>query len=931
MPIKFLKLTVLICLFTALLQHNALAALNAYDKAVLHPSIPFLDETGEHVLKSNKPYSPKKTCEGSGCHDYEKISHAYHFEMGRDETNDKYGEQHGVKPLVGPGFFGGLNCMWDGFLANKMNNPADPDYFAADYGAAGQNVKYCSGCHAGGGWGEKDRDGVRYDQKLEKDIKPGDGDYFTRGYDENNQPIEDMTKVSRWNWKKSGVRENDCLMCHLDLVKLKKFSPFQGAEATGNPVLSFDNYEGSSYDAWLALKMVWLTRKGFFREESSAILHFYNNKPALPEGQSLVKFDLDVKYKDGKFDADNSGLILDVNGKPSMKWNPAAFDANGKVQLSMLRFPSNENCWNCHSVDARRAMSPMGEFAQEEKNADGTIKTDYKDDVHQGKEFTDDNGEKRSIENCNACHSKQYFKPAFKSVDLDADHNFPKGNSDADVRNDLDHDGTIKNCEYCHDKAIHKAIPSGQKSMLEAHRELWKASGNLNGYSADSLTKVTQTHLDTVACQTCHITGLMYDEKTPLLPFYRYRQAENGKSTIVPYNPSVRWYWRDKNSGRILTEAEVQTAFTHDEEHNMSVKDQATGASYKCLDSGCYGWTFEDSYGAFKALKGVYDAILKQKGYANPNVQAVLAENNSYLISHNVRQSNAAQPCAACHARKQNGSFSSLVSATGLLGNDNTRDISLYWDSTAKLRADPRLVTEGIVVGVEPFFKIAANGQITASMGEILSATKENPFMSLVKASKSMVTSGEFKKAKMKDVMVKIKLKQDAARQSLEASMGEQEVFYYDSYQGQYDLKNTSVISFGEGAIAKLLLPKYRVDNQVFEHLPANIIQQLESFAGGKVVSNAFWLGAVSDNKPAKKFPETVYIKIPYKGSAKTPAQVKIISSVDGQQIEMLDQSSVVLVNPQSEASDGYVIFSTDRSQYFALVDGGAIKARVVR
>lgn len=31
------------------------------------------------------PYSPRQTCGAAGCHDYEKITKAYHFQQGKDE------------------------------------------------------------------------------------------------------------------------------------------------------------------------------------------------------------------------------------------------------------------------------------------------------------------------------------------------------------------------------------------------------------------------------------------------------------------------------------------------------------------------------------------------------------------------------------------------------------------------------------------------------------------------------------------------------------------------------------------------------------------------------------------------------------------------------------------------------------------------------
>ncbi|MBE9504817.1 MAG: hypothetical protein IME96_11645, partial [Proteobacteria bacterium] len=80
----------------------------------LHPAIPLYDEEGNHVLDSGKPYSSRKSCGnngGGGCHDYESITHAFHFEMGRDEAKDDFGEKRGLSYLVSPGYFGGYNCM----------------------------------------------------------------------------------------------------------------------------------------------------------------------------------------------------------------------------------------------------------------------------------------------------------------------------------------------------------------------------------------------------------------------------------------------------------------------------------------------------------------------------------------------------------------------------------------------------------------------------------------------------------------------------------------------------------------------------------------------------------------------------------------------------------------------------------------------------
>ena len=59
------------------------ARVNWIDKPVKHPPIPLLGEDGQNVLDTGKPYSSRQTCAGSGCHDYDKITSAYHFDGGQ--------------------------------------------------------------------------------------------------------------------------------------------------------------------------------------------------------------------------------------------------------------------------------------------------------------------------------------------------------------------------------------------------------------------------------------------------------------------------------------------------------------------------------------------------------------------------------------------------------------------------------------------------------------------------------------------------------------------------------------------------------------------------------------------------------------------------------------------------------------------------------
>ncbi|MGD8913565.1 MAG: cytochrome C, partial [Candidatus Thiodiazotropha sp.] len=411
------------------------ASAGVLDESVAHPPIPLLTEDGEHVLGSAKPYSPRASCGGSGCHDYDSITHAYHFEQGRDEARDDYGQDHGQPQLFSPGYFGGYNCMGGSnpdFTAKKEN--ASIDEFA-DLGTP-DLVMRCQRCHSGGGWMEKDRNSRRYDQVNLETINYLDGDYYSRGVDESGEAT-----VEPWDWQASGVAENDCLMCHVKLDEMVSFDSRLTSETTP---FSHAMYTRSA-----------LIGAGHFRYGATGILEFINLNMSggSEQDRSLVSFSRNDDDDDGALEA--SELVLGDDGLPLLEWNAEAFDAQGLVTIPMVRYPGNDSCMYCHlTSNSRRGFYGFGEGAEAVFDEAGLQVKDYQDDVHKGQTWTEANGESRNIENCNACHSRNYYNKSFGyQTDLDADHNFLKGNSDMDVGNDRDYDPPAKSCIYCHEQA----------------------------------------------------------------------------------------------------------------------------------------------------------------------------------------------------------------------------------------------------------------------------------------------------------------------------------------------------------------------------------------------------------------------------------------------------------------------------------------------
>lgn len=884
---------------------------NVYDEPVMHIAIPLLDDDGNNVLDTGNPYSSRQTC--GGCHDYEGMAHAFHFEAGRDEADDDYGFKRGLSVLVSPGYFGGYNCMGgnNSYFLSKKHNSSAADF--GDEGSAGL-AKHCAYCHAGGGWMEKDRNGVRYDQTDPSTVTAFDGDYYNRGTDENNEEA-DRSVVTQWDWKKSGVVENDCLKCHADLTNLTL--PDAEINSTANAMIR-------------NVRITSLIGKGHFREANTATLEILNlNTSGNPEQDitavSFNRVDQAVSMHGMTIPADgvlaDTELLYDEStGKPTVTWNQAAF-TDGKVQIPMLRYPANDNCMACHlTSNSRRGFYGFGEGAEAVTDEVGVLVEDYQDDVHKGKVWREDNGEERTIENCNSCHARNYFNPPSSSPVVDASHAFLKGNSDMDVHNELDFNPNAKSCEYCHNdspQAAEMANPSGDADMLTAHLKIWTFNNDMSGYPQDSLERITQTHLDIVSCQACHITDKAI-RGVPMTMMYRYREAANGEKTIVPYKPHARYFWRDKTSGLMLNQTQRNSVFRQEVDAEGQVigglivdpeSEEILGTVSVGVSHGALRYSDPDSYEGFVALKQAYDKVYKSMGVENPDAVIVWSDVNNYLVSHNTRPAVASVQCEECHNYKSDGTtISALVSNDGIFGVNNSYEITTL--------PDPRLVTEGIVTFDYPYIKMDENGVVRANASDILAYSKIDPSMS---ALRSAVVSNANAVPKNYGTLEQVQ----AAIGEVGISNTEDIHLFAEQYrntgayvfrftQGDAAIRDVVVIG-GDSDLSKYMLQIDLGENDVTAS--AARAGQGELLAGTEVYQIQF-------RKPSGEVLETTFapvlVKLPYHGSDTDVESIRVISSVDGISWSAVDPVDILALRAQSDDADGYIVFRTTHFSYYA-------------
>ena len=153
-----------------------------------------LDAAGNAITaESTVPYSPRRTCSSSNCHDYDLICTGSHTRMlPAVKLDPKHPDAH-VWSLFDYGT--GVAAPLAAGLLPVPDGPFDPKAQLGMFDL----VKAFGQFHPGGGRLELDREGKRYDERLAADAK---------------LKASDNPDYAKARWDQSGVVENDCLVCH---------------------------------------------------------------------------------------------------------------------------------------------------------------------------------------------------------------------------------------------------------------------------------------------------------------------------------------------------------------------------------------------------------------------------------------------------------------------------------------------------------------------------------------------------------------------------------------------------------------------------------------------------------------------------------------------------------------------------------------------
>ncbi len=580
-----------------------LVPLSLFAKTDLHPPFLLLDKTGTPVFQSKKPISTRFSC--GPCHNYDTITDSFHVQQGRRDFNRESVVDAGLPSYASsPGMYGKY-CSMPNRLLTALDVESVEDF---DLGAP-EWTRSCGSCHPGGGPTEIDDKGRRMDTVDPATTDPLDIYYHI--YNKSTDTLE------TWDWRKSGVVEMNCFMCHIS---------------------SFNNHLRKEF-----------IKEGYFNETINA---------------SLV----------------DSGVVEEDEETLELKYVEDSFDEAGYLKPGVLKLqkPTVENCAVCHGFakvgegaeqidpylpggDVKRGTKKMGRVWSSAliKDSSSQIqdkeKYDYPWDVHAAKGLVcvdchfSLNNPARMIRKTEPKHLK--FQPkatSYAEYLAQPSHDFAKGGTFPEmVRNETDF--SMRDCTDCHDALAgqHSWLPYAEHhfrhlSCETCHiprKHFWAYKQVDIGVGPSAISKARGIEDGAYKNKEAKIFGFQ--------PAYMPRMDREGNRKIIPVNPISALIWADFSK-------DERPAFTRHLNEAFYEKDKGFGRVLRpevieVFDANKDGKLSNEEKQIDSKEKMLFaQKRLKAAGLKDPRL---VLEFMPFGLAHNIVKKAALRECTECHTK----------------------------------------------------------------------------------------------------------------------------------------------------------------------------------------------------------------------------------------------------------------------------------------
>ncbi len=561
----------------------------------LHPPITFLDKDGVNVIESGKPISTIKSC--GGCHDTTFIDeHSFHSQQGRDHLYPPGKAPSGRPWDISQGLFG----QWDPIMYRYLGLPGDRE---KDLGTPDW-VKIFGRYHPGGGPATTSRHG----QPL-TEIPITYGDPETNSFD-NPEGQPEM-----WNWKKSGVVEMNCFLCHManpnneariEALEKGQFAWADTATLLGTGIVT-PKPDGEGYEYNKAMFDV----EGHLLHDKTFIQSATSDNCGLCHGEVQTDVTQPLTYED----LDENDRVTMRSGQifSGQRISDSALNIKGKSTLDRswdVHAERNLKCTNCHySINNPAYYEPPRELRPEYLTFEPRrpdIANYLERPSHQlarGPVTSKQVGVSvaESMQRCEACHDYKNTHDWLPYVDRH---------------------GAKLSCEACHiPKLYAPAIEQNDWTVISS-----EGKGVLTYRGVDGDGNPQNPY------------NLIEGYRPILLP----RQNADGTTKLAPFNLITSWYWVSGDPPRPVRQADLKKAFL---DENGQYKPEIL----QTFDANGDGELSKEELRIDTEEKEyVVRTQLTALGLDSPRIQGEILP---YPISHNATWGKyATQDCKTCHS-----------------------------------------------------------------------------------------------------------------------------------------------------------------------------------------------------------------------------------------------------------------------------------------
>jgi len=597
----------------------------------IHPTFALLDENGANVLESGQPVSTMKTC--GECHATEFIvSHSYHADLGLSDYAASSASWDSSNGLFGQ--FDPIGYRYLSALGDERTDLTTPEWLMT----YGWRVP-------GGGPAVTARNG----QPLES-LSPDASNPEASVYDPSTK-----TYVG-WDWKRSGVMEMDCFLCHMEtpnnearvsVIENGKFSWANTATLVGTGIVNESlAWNPEAFDADGKLKAEFVQLQDPTNANCAACHGEIHEDPITPLTLNACDASQTQTATTGQVISSQriseSGLNLANKESLSHAWD---IHAQRALKCTDCHYSLNNPA---HQADAKKA------------NPDWLTYDPRKLEI----------GEYLQMPN----------------------HDFARGDSaQFNVAPDLK--STMRRCDACHDTAAaHKDfLPYNDRHMQALACE----SCHIPTISAPAIgavdwTVLTASGTGRMECRGIEGANAVTDLITGYQPVLMQRTDVEGKTLLAPYNLITSFYWiyDDANGNtRPVRQADLEAAY---------------------FVSGAYATDILSSFdansdGSIAESELVLDTQAKQDLIAG-NLEAlglknvrIYGEVQPYSINHDVVNGDyATRECSACH------SDDSRVTAPIVLAVSAPTGVNPQFVNDSNVSATGMIVEDGGSLSYQP-------------------------------------------------------------------------------------------------------------------------------------------------------------------------------------------------------------------------------------